>query len=581
MAELDWKDFAPSVFDEARRADRPVLVVLTKQWCPHSKALLEQVFRAPDVVRQCAADWIPVHVDAERRPDVNERFGTGAWPTIAYLTPNGELLSQDRYLEPAELVERLRGVARYYHEHRDEIERGLKSLWARREDGGRERLHRGGKLNREIVEDVVHAIYEKFDHRFGGWGEGSKFPLPEAIDFALVMVSKRDDQNMREVVTLTLDRMMEGAIHDHVDGGFFRYSKTPDWRTPEYEKVLDANAMRLRNYLEAYQVFGKDAYRSTARGIVRWLLGFMRDPDNGAFFGNQDADAEYYALDAEGRRRRRPPRIDRTVYTNGNAMTVSALLKASVVLDEPALRDTAMQTLRFLLDQLHDEREGVFHYWDGTYHLPGMLSDQAYLIRALIDASQHTGDADLLLPAERIAEQAIARQRAPDGGFFDILYDQRQPGSMRRRNRSILENSVMAEALLRLSRLSRRPEFHDEAIATLESFTGDYKEYGYYVAGYGRAVDLIFYEPLQITVVGDRSSAAADALRRAALAPYVPSRIVQMLDPAHDPVLIGRSGFAVETEPVAHLELGGERRASARSPQQVLEAITRIESERR
>jgi uncharacterized protein YyaL (SSP411 family) len=581
MAELDWKDFAPSVFDEARRADRPVLVVLTKQWCPHSKALLEQVFRAPDVVRQCAADWIPVHVDAERRPDVNERFGTGAWPTIAYLTPNGELLSQDRYLEPAELVERLRGVARYYHEHRDEIERGLKSLWARREDGGGERLHRGGKLNREIVEDVVHAIYEKFDHRFGGWGEGSKFPLPEAIDFALVMVSKREDQNMREVVTLTLDRMMEGAIHDHVDGGFFRYSKTPDWRTPEYEKVLDANAMRLRNYLEAYQVFGKDAYRSTARGIVRWLLGFMRDPDNGAFFGNQDADAEYYALDAEGRRRRRPPRIDRTVYTNGNAMTVSALLKASVVLDEPALRDTAMQTLRFLLDQLHDEREGVFHYWDGTYHLPGMLSDQAYLIRALIDASQHTGDADLLLPAERIAEQAIARQRAPDGGFFDILYDQRQPGSMRRRNRSILENSVMAEALLRLSRLSRRPEFHDEAIATLESFTGDYKEYGYYVAGYGRAVDLIFYEPLQITVVGDRSSAAADALRRAALAPYVPSRIVQMLDPAHDPVLIGRSGFAVETEPVAHLELGGERRASARSPQQVLEAITRIESERR
>lgn len=581
MADLDWNEFAPSIFEDARRQDRPVLLVLTKRWCPHSKELLERSFASPDVIRLCNEEWIPVHVDAERRPDVNERYGTGGWPTIAYLTPGGELLSQDRFVAADELVERLRKVSRYYRDHRDEIEQGLKSLWARREEGDREGIKRHGHLNTQIVEDVVHAIYEKFDHRWGGWGEGSKFPLPEAIDFALVMVAKRDDQNMREVVTLTLDRMMEGAIHDHVDGGFFRYSKSPDWRSPEFEKVLDANAMRLRNYLEACQVFGRDAYRMVSRGIVDWMLGFMLDPETGAFYGNQDADAEYYALDRDGRTRRRPPKLDTTIYTNGNAMAVSALLKASVVLEDLTLRDTAMRTLGFLLENLYDERDGVYHYWDGTYHLPGMLSDQAYLMRALIDASQHTGDADLLLPAERIAEQAIERQRAPDGGFFDILYDQRQHGSMRRRNRSILENSVMAEALLRLSRLSRRPEFHDEAVATLEAFVGDYKEYGYYVAGYGRAVDLIFYEPLQITIVGDRTTDEADALRRAALAPYVPSRVVQMLDPAHDPILIGRSGFRVEDRPVAHLELDGQVRATARTPQELIDAITRLETERR
>ena len=581
MVELDWKDFSPSIFEQAQRADRPVLLVLTKRWCPHSKALLEDTLSAPEVLRLCRDEWIVVHVDAERRPDVNERYGTGAWPTIAYLTPSGELLSQDRFLDADALADRLRRVARYYREHRDEIERGLKSLWARREDGELARPRRAGHLNLQIVEDVVHAIYEKFDHRYGGWGEGSKFPLPEAIDFALVMVVKRGDENMREVVTLTLDRMMEGAIHDRVDGGFFRYSKTADWRSPEYEKVLDANAMRLRNYLEAWQVFGDDAYRRTARGIVDWMLRFMQDPDTGAFFGNQAADVEYYLLNADARRRRNPPKVDPTIYTNGNAMAVSALLKASVVLDDRPLREIAMRTLSFLLDNLFDERDGVFHYWDGSYHLPGMLSDQAYLIRALIDAAQHCGDSDLLLPAERIAEQVIERQRAPDGGFFDIRFDQRQPGSMRRRNRSILENSVMAEALVRLSLLSRRHEFHDEAVATLEAFTGDYKEYGYYVAGYGRAVDLIFYAPVQITVLGERSSAAADALRRAALSAYVPSRVVQMLDPRHDPVLIGRSGFPVEDGPVGYVELGGEPRGSARSPDELTAVIARVEAERR
>ncbi|MCC6783966.1 MAG: thioredoxin domain-containing protein [Planctomycetes bacterium] len=581
MAELEWRDFAPAVFDEARRRERPVLIVLTKHWCPHSKALLEQSFASPEVLRACSDEWLTVKVDAERRPDVNERYGTGAWPSIAYVTPDGELLAQDRFLDGAELADRLRRVARYFRENRDRIRAGIESLWAQRENREELRAQRAGRLNRQIVEDVVAAIYEKFDHRYGGWGEGAKFPLPEAIDFALVMVGKRDEEHMREVVTLTLDRMMEGAIHDHVDGGFFRYSKTPDWRTPEFEKLLDANAMRLRNYLEAWQLLGKPEYRAVAQGIVRWMREFMLDRDTGAFFGNQAADPEYYALGATGRKSRRPPRVDRTIYTNANATTVSALLKASVVLDDPGLRTQAMTTLRFLLDHLYDAHDGVFHYWDGSYHLPGMLSDQAYLIRALIDASQHSGDADLLLPAERIAEQAIARQKAQGGGFWDILHDQRQHGSMRRRNRSILENSVMAEALLRLSLLSRRPEFHDEAVATLEAFVGDYKEYGYYVAGYGRAVDLIFYQPIAVTIVGDRDSAEADALRRAALAQYVPSRVVQMLDPAHDPILLGRSGFAVEAQPVAHIALGFEERAVARSPAELTQRMMEIERGRR
>jgi uncharacterized protein YyaL (SSP411 family) len=152
---------------------------------------------------------------------------------------------------------------------------------------------------------------------------------------------------------------------------------------------------------------------------------------------------------------------------------------------------------------------------------------------------------------------------------------------MRRRNRSILENSIMAEALVRLAYLSRRPEFHAEAIETLEAFANDYKEYGYYVAGYGRAVDLVFYEPLVLTIVGERDSAAAQALRTAALSRYVPSRIVQMLDPRYDPILIGRSGYKVEDRPVVYVMVGRQTRNVARTPEQLEDTIEQIEWERR
>lgn len=579
MANLEWRAFEPATFELARSQERPVLLLITASWCAHCKELLASTFANDEVVAAVQQAFVPVLVDYERRPDVNERYGSGGWPTIAYLTPGGELIANDNYLTPDEMLSQLRRVVEHYHSHRAEIEQGLKGLWSRKLAA--EDKKPPGKLTTRMVEDVVDAIYEKFDHRYGGWGEAAKFPQAEALDFALVQFTKRGDPRMQEVVTLTLDRMMEGAIHDPIDGGFFRFSRTPDWRSPDHEKVLDANAMRLRSYLEAYQLFGKEAYRKVADGIVRWLLDFMRDPETGAFFGSQDADAEYYAHDAAGRKERNPPRLDRTIYTNWNAMAISSLLKASVVLNRRELRDTAMTALRFLRENLCGHSGEVYHYWDGTYHLPGLLSDQAYLIKTLIDASQHSGDADLLLPAEAVAENVMRSQRAQGGGFYDITHDPAYPGSMRRRNRSILENAVMAEALVRLSYLSRRREFYDEAVRTLEAFTADYKEYGYYVAGYGRAVDLIFYEPLMVTIVGERDSDEADALRRAALSSYVPSRIVQMLDPRHDPILLGRSGYRIEPHPVVYLNIGRVTKAVARTTDELVLQMAKIETERR
>ncbi|GAB4149984.1 MAG: hypothetical protein Fur0037_18410 [Planctomycetota bacterium] len=576
-ASTNWLDFTPETLKSAETEDRLVLMVITVPWCRHCKELLTVSFEDPKVKAQIGAHFVPVLVDAERRPDVNGRYGTGGWPSIAWLTPKGDLIANDQFLTAERLAARLERIHAYWRDERASIEQGISRLWTAQDERGTETR---GKLSRQIVEDVVEAIYGRFDHRYGGWGDGAKFPHPDAIDFAMVQVAKRGDERMSEVVTVTLDRMMESPIHDRVGGGFFRFSKTPDWRSPNHEKLLDVNAKMMRAYLEAYQLQGKEAYRRTAEGIASWMLGQMLDPVSGAFFGSQDADSDYYNLDASERARREPPARDRTIYTNSNALAVSNLLKGAAVLGKPEWRDHAMRALTFLRENLFDDRE-VYHYWDGTYHLPGMLSDQAYLMRALIDASQHTGDSDLLLPAESIAERAIERQQAPGGGFYDILHDPRSSGSMRRRNRSILENAVIAEALVRLSYLSRRPEFYDQAIRTLEAFANDYKEYGYYLAGFGRTVDLIFYEPLFLTIVGDRDSSEAEALRRAALSTYVPSRIVQMLDPAHDPILIGRSGYAEEDRPVVYITVGKSTRSMVHTPEELKAAVEEIEWQRR
>jgi uncharacterized protein len=573
-----WQHLEPSTLKAAASADRPVLLLLVAPWCQHCRELLATTFSDPQVVAAVHDHCIPVLVDAERRPDVNQRYGTGGWPTIAWLTPDGELLAHDNFLDADALRQRLERIKTAWQKDKKDIQRGLRDLWSHQ--GERPSATPRSRLRREMVDDITDSICDKFDHRHGGFGDGIKFPHPEALDFALVQVRKRNDERMREVVTLTLDRMMESPLHDAVAGGFFRFSRTPDWHTPNYEKLLDQNALVLRAYLEGYQVFGKAAYRAAAEGIVGWILTTMRDPQTGALFGSQDGDVDYFVGNATERAAAEPPALDRTVYCHAGALAVSGLLKAAAVLNRPDWRDLAMGSLRFVLDKLFDGQD-VYHYWDGTYHLPGLLGDQAHLIRALIDASQNAGDADLLLPAETIAERVIARQKAPRGGFFDILHDPGNQGSMRRRNRSILDNATMAESLIRLSYLSRRPEFYQEALLALESFSDDYKEYGYYVAGYGRAIDLFFYEPLFLTIVGERNAASTVELRRTALSTYVPSRIVQTLDPKRDPVLLGRSGLPVEPGPVVHLTVGHAARGVARTPQELLAAIDTIERERR
>jgi hypothetical protein len=92
---------------------------------------------------------------------------------------------------------------------------------------------------------------------------------------------------------------------------------------------------------------------------------------------------------------------------------------------------------------------------------------------------------------------------------------------------------------------------------------------------------LVFYPPLFLTIVGDRTDPALLELRRTALSTYVPSRIVQTLDPRHDPVLLGRSGLAAGPAPAVHLTVGKEAMGTARSPAELLTAIEQIEQQRR
>ena len=574
---MQWSDWSDAAFDRAREERKPVLLFVKAAWCRWCRELEQRVLSDARIEKLVDERFVAIVVDKDRRPDIDARYTKGGWPTLAFLDDTGEALAVDNYLDADELLGRLEVVAEYYSSRRDEIRKRLadERAAAAREEERPVTRHamaalgaRRSDLSLEIVDQVAATVLETADPVYGGWGTQHKFPHPEALDFALLRWSQTGDGAMLELVRRTLRRMRAGAIYDAVDGGFYRYATQPDWSVPHHEKMLDSNAQRLFVYLEAYQALGDADLRETAEGVLGWMETTLLDPATGAFRGSQDASSPYAHASSRRARREHPtPPVDPTLFTNWNAMAVSALLKADIVLGRPAYGDRALRTLDFLLEELFDERWGMYHYWDGAPHLPGMLTDQAYALRALIDAVQYRSENRYLERAEELAQLAIEHLRGDGGAFFDTLYDPRAAGSLRQRNRSILENSVMAEALLRLSHLLAEPTYEDAAREALTAFVDDYKRYGHYVAGYARAVDLFFHAPVHVVVVGAKDDPQTGRLMRAALRPFVASRVVQSVDPEADADLHRRLHLPPTTNgPRAYVQRARESYADTDDP---------------
>ena len=182
MAALDWNDWDDATLERASEEQRIILLFLVANWCRYSQEMEQGTFADESVRKRLASRYIPIRVDAARRPDLDSRFNMGGWPTVAALTPKGELIAGENFLEADELESFLSKVEEYYDSHSDEIARGIEVDWQREDPQGDEER----ALARGIVDDVVASILDKFDHRYGGWGEKQKFPHTESLDFAMV-----------------------------------------------------------------------------------------------------------------------------------------------------------------------------------------------------------------------------------------------------------------------------------------------------------------------------------------------------------------------------------------------------------
>jgi len=525
--EIHWFKWKKESFQLARVLDRPILLDLTAVWCYWCRFMEENSYTDPGVVGLANELFVPIRVNVDQRPDINERYNFGGLPTTAVLTPDGETISGGSYIPAGELKSWLLSQSEYFRVQKNEIIRRLASFSQEASNQTCE-----GELSQAIVTDLQQSLLENFDRVYGGFGTQPKFPLPDAVELALISAHAAGGEVFRKILTKTLDEMSIGGLFDHIEGGFHRYSTTRDWSVPHSEKILEGNAELIRNYVRAYKLTGEETYRGISEHTVEYLLNTLRDPEKVAFYGSQAADEEYYNLPKDERSDKNPPAVDKTVFTNWNACAILSLIEAaSITKGESSLLSICERVVNFLFNQGFDESKGMHHYFNPEPTLTGLLTDNLEMASALLNLHMVTGDQSYLMGAGKLAQ--IMKRKFWDrenGGFCDRVTNRNAEGHLRRPEKILNDNSQAAEFLLKLSVITGNGEWEDMARKTLGLFAESYSDLGLQASSYASAVNLLLHVPIRIEVIGSRKDSEFHEFLKAASSHLEPRSVVLPLD---------------------------------------------------
>jgi uncharacterized protein YyaL (SSP411 family) len=307
---IQWHEWGEEAFATAQRENKPILLDIGAVWCHWCHVMDRESYDSPEIAQIVNERFVAVKVDRDERPDIDSRYqvavsavsGQGGWPLTAFLTPDGKPFYGGTYFPPTDGYGRpsfkrvLISISDAYREKNGEVTEQARLVEAAL---SRAESHAGksGEFSPEVIDEIVQSALKMFDAAHGGFGGAPKFPHPGGLDLLIDQYVRSKDEKIREVVTVTLEKMARGGVYDQLAGGFHRYSVDEHWIVPHFEKMCYDNSELLKNYTHAYQATGTEFFADVVRDIIRWMDEWLSDREHGGFYASQDAD---YSMDDDG-----------------------------------------------------------------------------------------------------------------------------------------------------------------------------------------------------------------------------------------------------------------------------------------
>ncbi|SKA27676.1 hypothetical protein SAMN02745126_04688 [Enhydrobacter aerosaccus] len=472
---VHWWPWGEEALAEAQRTNRPILLSIGYAACHWCHVMAHESFESPDVAAVMNELFVNIKVDREERPDVDAIYMQalhllgehGGWPLTMFCTPAGEPFWGGTYFPyPARFgrpsfVDVLRGVAQAWREKPQDIETNRTGLLkALREKATNKAVVASGDgpiIPLRLLDQIAARLADACDPVWGGFGQAPKFPSPYVFEnIWRGWLRGRKEAKLFDAVTVTLDRMCQGGIYDHLGGGFARYATDEHWLIPHFEKMLYDNAQLVDLLTLAWQETKSPLYATRIAETCDWVLREMV-AEGGGFAATYDADSEgvegkFYVWDAaeidailgaddgaffrqvydvtpEGnwehhnilhrntspallgdaeerrlaalrakvkavRDKRVWPGWDDKVLADWNGLMIAALANVAAVFQRDDWLAAAVRAWRFVMDTMRDENGRLFHSHRAGKRLHrGTLDDYANMARAGIALFETTGEA--------------------------------------------------------------------------------------------------------------------------------------------------------------------------------------------
>ena len=299
---VDWHPWSEEAFQKAQQEDKPVFLSIGYSTCHWCHVMAHESFEDQEVAEILNRDYISIKVDREERPDIDAVYmsvcqavtGSGGWPLTIIMTPQQKPFFAGTYFPKKGaygrmgLIDLLERVALLWKENREElIEAGNEITAAINLN----HTGSGKEPDRKLVERAASQLARIFDVKWGGFGQAPKFPTPHNLLFLMRYGSTMQEAGAMKMAQVTLEDMARGGIHDHIGGGFSRYSTDEKWLVPHFEKMLYDNTLLLMAYVKAYQHTKKESLADVAHRTAQYILLELTSEEGGCYCG-QDADSE-------------------------------------------------------------------------------------------------------------------------------------------------------------------------------------------------------------------------------------------------------------------------------------------------
>jgi uncharacterized protein len=307
---VDWLPWSEEAFAKARAENKPIFLSIGYSTCHWCHVMAHESFENAEVAAVMNREFVNIKVDREERPDVDRVYmtfvqattGGGGWPMSVWLTPELKPFvggtyfpPEDRYGQPGftKVLERI--AAAWKQGHEKISEQGTKIIAALEQAAVAGIADPGQKLNAKTLDVAYQQIARSYDAHEGGFGVAPKFPRPVTLNFFSRVYARNpksdSGRHALEMNLFTLRKMAAGGMHDHLGGGFHRYSVDAYWHVPHFEKMLYDQAQLAAAYLDAFQISREPLFEGIARDTLDYVRHDMTAKDGG-FFSAEDADSE-------------------------------------------------------------------------------------------------------------------------------------------------------------------------------------------------------------------------------------------------------------------------------------------------